>query len=391
MAHLKNYKLSEAVAVLRHDERQDTDKVISRKNECIDKSRTHLNYNLAQHRTASGLMTHIENICENNHVRLNRRKDLNVMSSWIVTLPKNIPAEKAKVFFQQTYNFLSAKYGEQNVLSATVHMDETTPHLHFCFIPVAYDKQNNRYTVSAKLLHTRKALQTFHIELEKYLRKNMQMNVEILNEATKNGNREIRELKLQAVKKEIENAEEAVKRSETRLKSLQGQILKQEEVNALKGKKTLTGALRGVSYNDWLNVYATARYVDETIEETKKKQEKADEIISQCDDIIQAAERIASRKAAVITAEANVKADAVTSAAKRKKEEIKRQLSGISTQLTELKEKYKEIEELLNAENDRLQQIRQETVIKQQELENLQKKISEAKSSMPQKRKAMHS
>ena len=49
--------------------------------------------------------------------------------------------EQIKQFFELSYKFLSERYGEQNVISAYVHMDETTPHMHFLFIPIVDDKK----------------------------------------------------------------------------------------------------------------------------------------------------------------------------------------------------------------------------------------------------------
>ena len=44
-------------------------------------------------------------------------------------------------FFQDAYDFVTAKVGgEQYVLSAVVHMDEATPHMHVAFIPVINGK-----------------------------------------------------------------------------------------------------------------------------------------------------------------------------------------------------------------------------------------------------------
>lgn len=43
------------------------------------------------------------------------------------------------VFFQKAYAFLEERYGKENVISATVHMDEGTPHMHFNFVPVTPD------------------------------------------------------------------------------------------------------------------------------------------------------------------------------------------------------------------------------------------------------------
>lgn len=48
--------------------------------------------------------------------------------------------EKQRAFFRDCVRFIQGKYGEENVLSAIVHMDETTPHLHLNLIPITYGK-----------------------------------------------------------------------------------------------------------------------------------------------------------------------------------------------------------------------------------------------------------
>lgn len=48
-------------------------------------------------------------------------------------------ADATREFFQKAYDFLADRYGRENVISATVHMDEKTPHMHFNFVPVTED------------------------------------------------------------------------------------------------------------------------------------------------------------------------------------------------------------------------------------------------------------
>lgn len=261
MAHLASFKSAGAVGVLRHDERTENDKVQSRKNECIDSKKTCLNYNLAPKRKGN-LMEHIRQVCKDNNVRLSNRKDLNIVCSWIVTAPKTIPKDQISRFFLYCYSFLKKRYGEEYTLSATVHMDETTPHLHYSFIPVGYDKKNNRLTVSSKLVATRTELRSFQQELSKALENEFGYDVGILNEATKDGNKEIQELKLQTAQKRIAEAEQSAERAEKHLNELQGRVLNQEQVNALRGKKTLTGGLKGINYEEYLSLVKTAQSVD---------------------------------------------------------------------------------------------------------------------------------
>ncbi len=47
--------------------------------------------------------------------------------------------DRTEAFFRDAYEFLVNRYGRENVISATVHLDETTPHMHFNFVPVTKD------------------------------------------------------------------------------------------------------------------------------------------------------------------------------------------------------------------------------------------------------------
>src|SRR5699024_7743711 len=73
-------------------------------------------------------------------------------------------------FFEKTYDFLSECYGEENVLAGVVHNDETTPHMHFAFIPVTYDEKREREKVSAKEELNRNELKSFNKDLDKHLK-----------------------------------------------------------------------------------------------------------------------------------------------------------------------------------------------------------------------------
>ena len=39
---------------------------------------------------------------------------------------------------------------KENVISAYVHFDEVTPHMHYAFVPVVEDKKKGGYKLSAK-------------------------------------------------------------------------------------------------------------------------------------------------------------------------------------------------------------------------------------------------
>jgi hypothetical protein len=64
--------------------------------------------------------------------------------------------EKQYAFFRDCVKFFQDKYGEENVLSAIVHMDETNPHLHLNLIPITHGKLCAKDLFDGKLV----ALQT---------------------------------------------------------------------------------------------------------------------------------------------------------------------------------------------------------------------------------------
>lgn len=187
-------------------------------NENLDRERTHLNYNLAVHQTMEQ-GKFVRQRCSEVHCQ--NRKDVNVMVSWVVTVPKDLPEGEHKAFFQASYDFLQQRYGRENVVSAYVHMDEVTPHMHFAFVPVKHgfkeDKKNPNISteynkVSAKEVLNRRELQSFHPDLQRYVERALGHEVSILNEATKEGNKSISELKRQTATERLqETALEASK------------------------------------------------------------------------------------------------------------------------------------------------------------------------------------
>ncbi len=109
-----------------------------------------------------------------NDVYCMKRDDVKALATWIVTLPEELteaPYEQQSAFFEATTNFLNDRYGQKNAVAAVVHYDETTPHLHYAFVPVVFDDKKARYKVSAKEVLTRHDLQTFHEDLDQHLKK----------------------------------------------------------------------------------------------------------------------------------------------------------------------------------------------------------------------------
>ena len=170
MAHIQKFTRGSVKAILEHDTRTAQHDY---KNPDIDPKRTHENYSfIHDNRTALERLEH-----RLSEVKVQNRKDVNVLCSWVITKPFDVSEEREELFFKECYRFLTEKYGSRNVITADVHYDESTPHLHFTFVPTVannrkYKDPNKkpRYTekVCADELITREHLKAFHSELQKW-------------------------------------------------------------------------------------------------------------------------------------------------------------------------------------------------------------------------------
>ena len=163
MAHVTKLTAGAIAGLANHCERK-SDK---HSNKMIDVKKTHLNYALDSNENPREYFNK-----RLGEVRINQhRDDIKVAASWVITQPRDIPEEESRKFFETAHNFLAKKYGEKNVIWSRVHMDETTPHLHFCFMPVTKDKKHDgEEKLCAKDVLNRKSLMTFHKELGNEMR-----------------------------------------------------------------------------------------------------------------------------------------------------------------------------------------------------------------------------
>lgn len=166
MAHFDKFTRATSGRLLAHDLRalDRNGQAISYGSSCVDASRTHLNYRLDANDNPNTKLT--ERLSE---IKVHKREDVKVLCSWIVTLPADgsIKQDEERKFFESVHRFLQNKYGAENEIVAAVHLDETTPHLHYAFVPVVKDKKSGILKCSAKELINKKHLQTFHTELAK--------------------------------------------------------------------------------------------------------------------------------------------------------------------------------------------------------------------------------
>ena len=139
------YKRENLKGIYRHNERRNK----NYSNDNIDKEKTYLNYSLKSPKYRYD--KEFDMMKERYKLKGQIKTVSNIACEYIITSDKQffeeIGEEETKRYFETAYNFV-AEYknlGEQYIMSAKVHMDEETPHMHLIFLPVVHttDKKGN--------------------------------------------------------------------------------------------------------------------------------------------------------------------------------------------------------------------------------------------------------
>ena len=140
MANLQGYGAAAVGNMLNHYTRHEGDPDQTKyryANQNIDRTRTHLNYVVGKERADPRAFVQHQ-IGRADVKPRDGENATNVISDWVITLPKNERLEgREREFFQVAYDHLTERVPEGLVVGAYVHMDENQPHMHFCFVPLA--------------------------------------------------------------------------------------------------------------------------------------------------------------------------------------------------------------------------------------------------------------
>jgi len=75
-----------------------------------------------------------------------------------------LPPEEQRRFFEESRDFLAQFVGRDDAISAMIHRDEKTPHMHFLHVPVTPDGRLN-----ANAIYTRESLRRLQSEMPEHL------------------------------------------------------------------------------------------------------------------------------------------------------------------------------------------------------------------------------
>ena len=107
----------------------------------VDTSRSHLNFHLVtpQRKYRAEAEKQIaEAGCRT------RSDSVRVVEVLVTASPEFFKGKKKaeiKAYFQEALDFIQQHQNPRTIISAVVHMDEKTPHMHLCFVPLTEDKR----------------------------------------------------------------------------------------------------------------------------------------------------------------------------------------------------------------------------------------------------------
>lgn len=164
VARMQKMKAGNLGGAYKHNERVFE----NHSNKDIDTERSHLNYELTDRERSVSYEKQIKDYVNENKISQRAiRKDAVLCDEWIITSDKaffeKLSPGETRSFFEAAKDYFAENYGEQNIAYASVHMDESTPHMHLGIVPMRDGK------LSSKAMFDREELKKIQDELPQYL------------------------------------------------------------------------------------------------------------------------------------------------------------------------------------------------------------------------------
>lgn len=235
VARMQKMKAGNLTGIGNHNQR----KTKNHSNKDIDPSLSHLNYDLVNR--TKNYQTDIQTfINETKSTKRAVRKDAVLVNEWIITSDNDffdhLTNGERENFFKRSKEYFTDKFGEENIRYATVHLDETTPHMHLGVVP--FDKENK---LSAKRVFGRQTLREVQEDLPRELQK-VRFDIERGEKGSKRKNLTVPEFKAmkteeKEIKKEVREIEENLELKRNELASYDIERTITTAIDSLKGKK----------------------------------------------------------------------------------------------------------------------------------------------------------
>lgn len=163
VATMKKMKVDNLSGTLRHDFRETE----NHKNKDIDSGKSDQNLELiADHKLRKqDVMDYIQEARKSSR---KVRKDAVVLDEWIISSDieffSEMDSERTEGYFRTAVDYFGEKFGRKNIMYASVHLDETTPHMHMGIVPMTKDGK-----LSSKQVFDRNVLRDIQTEFSRYM------------------------------------------------------------------------------------------------------------------------------------------------------------------------------------------------------------------------------
>lgn len=238
VCHIQKFKSSDVKGMQIHNQRESKNS----KNTDIDPNKTHLNIDL-HNENSINYNKQVKEIIKDGYKGSKAiRKDAVVMTSTLVTSDSKffseMPLGRQMEFFKQSYEYFKDRYGSENIVSAVVHFDEKTPHMHLCSVPITEDGK-----LSAKKILDRNSLREIQDKLPKHLN-SCGFDVQRGIEGSDKKHIEITKFKADTLKKEVQQLSKKSNSLKNDLEARREVVSVFDKLDSVKPSKTLTGDLK---------------------------------------------------------------------------------------------------------------------------------------------------
>lgn len=192
-------------------------------NEDINKELSHLNYDLIECPSYKKKIN--EELEKRYKVNKSLRKDATLGVEVIFTSDKDffdkLTPEQERLYFEKSLEFLKEFAGEKNVISATVHKDETTPHLHAVFMPLTDDGRLNYKDFINTKYDLINLQDKYHEKMREYF---PELERGKSSKETKKKHLSVEDFKLKQLEKDLEKLQKEKKETEIQIQNVEKQI-----------------------------------------------------------------------------------------------------------------------------------------------------------------------
>ena len=192
-------------------------------NEDINKELSHLNYDLIECPSYKKKIN--EELEKRYKVNKSLRKDATLGVEVIFTSDKEffnkLTPEQERLYFEKSLEFLKEFAGEKNVISATVHKDETTPHLHAVFMPLTDDGRLNYKDFINTKYDLINLQDRYHEKMREYF---PELERGKASKETKKKHLSVEQFKLNQLEKNLEKLQNEKKETEIQIQNVEKQI-----------------------------------------------------------------------------------------------------------------------------------------------------------------------